>query len=106
VCDAETIDLVVKSGFGARMAVLGPMEQSDLVGLGLTLDIHNVLLSSLDTHSGPHPYLEDKVAKGEVGMASGKGFREWTPETADEVRKRLADYLAATVKAAREEGGG
>ncbi len=39
VCDAETIDTVVKSGFGARMAVLGPMEQSDLVGLDLTLDI-------------------------------------------------------------------
>ena len=33
VCDAETIDTVVKEGFGARTAVLGPMEQSDLVGL-------------------------------------------------------------------------
>src|SRR5262249_3622254 len=36
VCDAETIDIVVKEGPGARMAVLGPMEQSDLVGLDLT----------------------------------------------------------------------
>src|ERR1700741_4044288 len=26
VCDAETIDTVVKSGFGRRMAVLGPLE--------------------------------------------------------------------------------
>ncbi len=102
VCDAETIDLVVKSGFGARLAVLGPMEQSDLVGLGLTLDIHKVLLADLDTRDGPHPYLVDKVAKGEVGMASGKGFRDWTPETADEVRRRLADYLAAAAKTARE----
>ena len=32
VCDADTIDEVVKNGFGARMAVLGPMEQTDLVG--------------------------------------------------------------------------
>src|SRR5262249_11394692 len=32
VCDAETIDVVVREGFGARTAVLGPMEQSDLVG--------------------------------------------------------------------------
>lgn len=102
VCDAETIDLVVKSGFGARLAVLGPMEQSDLVGLGLTLDIHKVLLADLDTHDGPHPYLVDKVAKGEVGMASGKGFRDWTPKTADEVRRRLADYLAAAAKTAKE----
>ena len=42
VCDADTIDEVVKTGFGARMAVLGPMEQSDLVGTDLTLDIQNV----------------------------------------------------------------
>ncbi len=35
VCDAETIDIVVREGFGARTAVLGPMEQSDLVGIDL-----------------------------------------------------------------------
>ena len=33
VCDAETVDEVVKNGFGTRLAVLGPLEQSDLVGL-------------------------------------------------------------------------
>jgi 3-hydroxybutyryl-CoA dehydrogenase len=33
VCDAETIDTVVKQGLGVRMAVLGPLVQSDLVGL-------------------------------------------------------------------------
>ena len=43
VCDAETLDIVVKTGFGARMAVLGPMQRSDLVGLDLTLDIASVL---------------------------------------------------------------
>ena len=53
VCDAETIDTVVKTGFGARMAVLGPMEQSDLVGLDLTLDIQNVLLADLDRSTEP-----------------------------------------------------
>jgi len=37
VCDAETVDVVVREGFGARTAVLGPMEQSDLVGLDLQL---------------------------------------------------------------------
>ena len=53
VCDAETIDEVVKSGFGARMAVLGPLEQSDLVGLDLTLDISNMLIADLDRTTGP-----------------------------------------------------
>jgi 3-hydroxybutyryl-CoA dehydrogenase len=101
VCDAETLDLVVKNGFGARMAVLGPMEQSDLVGLDLTLDIAEVLAEDLDRTAGPHPYLRERVAAGKLGMKSGEGFRRWTKEQADEVRERLARFLADQVKARR-----
>ena len=101
ICDAETIDDVVKSGFGARMAVLGPMEQSDLVGLDLTLDIHEALIQHLDRTAGPHPYLRSKVAEGKLGMKTGEGFRHWTPQQADEVRERLRRYLADRAKARR-----
>jgi 3-hydroxybutyryl-CoA dehydrogenase len=101
VCDAETIDTVVKEGFGTRMAVLGPMEQSDLVGLDLTLEIAEVLYADLDRTAGPHPYLRDKVKAGKLGMKSGEGFRQWTPETADAVRRRLSRFLAAQAKARR-----
>ena len=99
VCDAETLDTVVKEGFGARMAVCGPLEQSDLVGLNLTLDIHKTLIADLDRTPGPHPYLVEKVAKGELGMKNGRGFRDWTPEQAAGLRKRLSDFLAASAKA-------
>ena len=44
ICDAETVDTVVKASFGRRLAVLGPLENADLVGTDLTLDIHNVVL--------------------------------------------------------------
>ncbi len=102
VCDAETIDTVVKSGFGARMAVLGPMEQSDLVGLDLTLDIQNVLIADLDRSSEPTQFLKDKVAAGKLGMRTGEGFRRWTREQADAVRERLRRYLAEQAKAAKK----
>jgi 3-hydroxybutyryl-CoA dehydrogenase len=92
VCDATTIDDVVKFGFGARMAVLGPMEQSDLVGLDLTLAIHDSLMPTLDRTAGAHPYLIEKVDKGELGMAAGSGFRTWTPATAKAVRDRLDQW--------------
>ena len=45
ICDAEMIDLVVKEGFGRRLAVMGPLENSDLVGLDLTLNIHEFINS-------------------------------------------------------------
>src|SRR5262245_4457258 len=101
ICDAETIDTVVKSGFGARMAVLGPLEQSDLVGLDLTLDISEVLVADLDRTANPHPYLREKVKAGKLGMKTGEGFRRWTPEQANEVRERLRRFLAEQAKAMR-----
>jgi 3-hydroxybutyryl-CoA dehydrogenase len=99
VCDAETLDDVVKNGFGARLGVLGPLEQSDLVGLDLTLDIHNTLIQHLDRSAGPHPFLRDKVAHGKLGMKTGEGFRRWTPQQAEDVRRRLSEFLAGQAKA-------
>ena len=101
VCDADTIDEVVKSGFGARMAGLGPMEQTALVGVDLTLDIQNTLLADLDRSTKPTQLIKDKVAQGKLGMRTGEGFRKWTPESADAVRERLRRFLAEQAKAAK-----
>jgi 3-hydroxybutyryl-CoA dehydrogenase len=98
VCDAETIDTVVKQGLGARMAVLGPMEQSDPVGLDLTLDIANVLYPDLDRTAGPHPFLQAKVDNGHLGMKTGEGFRKWSALEADTVRAELSRFLARKAK--------
>lgn len=106
VCDAETIDTVVKLGFGARMAVLGPLEQSDLVGLDLTKNIHDILLHDLDVTPHTQDYLNDLVAKGETGMKVGKGFRSWTPEQAEATRTRLKNFLAESASAAARDTTG
>jgi 3-hydroxybutyryl-CoA dehydrogenase len=102
VCDAETVDIVVREGFGARTAVLGPMEQSDLVGLNLTLDIAEVLYAHLDRTPGPHPFLRDKVRAGKLGMKTGEGLRQWTPQSADAVRERLSRFLAEQARARKK----
>jgi 3-hydroxybutyryl-CoA dehydrogenase len=99
VCDADTIDEVVKTGFGARMAVLGPMEQTDLVGVDLTLDIQYVLMADLDRATEPTPLIKNLVAGGKLGMRTGEGFRKWTPQSADAVRERLRNFLAGHAKA-------
>jgi 3-hydroxybutyryl-CoA dehydrogenase len=99
VCDAETIDTVVKAGFGARTAVLGPMEQTDLIGLDLALDIAEVLYTHLDRTPGPHPFLREKVKAGKLGMKTGEGLRQWTPDSAEAARQRLSRFLAEQAKA-------
>lgn len=103
VCDAETVDTVTKLGFGARLGVIGPLEQSDYVGLELTYDIHKVLMPYLDNTPTVHPYLADKVRRGETGMAVGRGFRQWSPEDAGKVKRRLDRFMARAVKSPIDE---
>lgn len=98
ICDAETVDTVIKASFGRRLAVLGPLENADLVGTDLTLAIHRTVLPDLDRTSGALPYLEALVADGKLGMKTGEGFRRWTPAQQVALRARVLQHL----KQARE----
>jgi 3-hydroxybutyryl-CoA dehydrogenase len=103
VCDAETVDTVVKEGFGARTAVLGPMEQSDLVGLELALDIADVLYEHLDRTAQAPSILREKIKAGKLGMKTGEGLRKWGPGEADAVRQRLSRFLVEQAKARKTQ---
>jgi len=93
VCDAETVDTVVKASFGRRLAVLGPLENADLVGLDLALAIHETVLPDIDVTRGPLPCLHELIAAGKLGMKTGEGFRTWTPQEQAALRARVASYL-------------
>ena len=93
ICDAETVDLVVKASFGRRLAVLGPLENADLVGLDLTLAIHNTVLPDLDRSPAAQDTLKTLVAGGKLGMKSGEGFRSWTPQQQTDLRKQVVTHL-------------
>jgi len=105
ICTAEAVDTVVKASFGRRLAVLGPLENADLVGTDLTLDIHRVVLADLDSRPDPSPYLEHLVAEGLLGMKTGAGFRTWTPAQAEAVRARVARHLLR-LEAVLDDGDG
>ncbi len=93
ICDAATLDACVKNSFGLRLAVLGPLENADLVGLDLTLDIHRIVIPELDRSDRPSPFLEQHVQAGKLGFKTGVGFRTWLPEEMSELRQRLAAHL-------------
>jgi len=98
ICDAETVDTVIKAAFGRRLAVLGPLENADLVGTDLTLAIHKTVLPDIESRPGPSPYLEKLVADGKLGFKTGEGFRRWTQEDQAALRGRVLAHL----KKARE----
>jgi 3-hydroxybutyryl-CoA dehydrogenase len=95
ICDAETVDTVIKASFGRRLAVLGPLENADLVGTDLTLAIHRTVLPDIERRPGPSPYLEALVANGKLGFKSGHGFRAWSAAQQAELRRNVLEHLKA-----------
>jgi 3-hydroxybutyryl-CoA dehydrogenase len=93
ICDAETVDAVIKAAFGRRLAVLGPLENADMVGTDLTLAIHKTVLPDIDSRPAPSPYLEKLVADGKLGFKSGEGFRTWSPQQQTELRAKVLKHL-------------
>ena len=93
ICTPEAIDDVVKSSFGRRLAVLGPMENADLVGIELTQDIHNQVLFDLETTQTPSALLQELLDKGRTGMAAGAGFRNWNLDDLAKCKYRIAEHL-------------
>ncbi|MCP4318950.1 MAG: 3-hydroxyacyl-CoA dehydrogenase family protein [Hyphomicrobiales bacterium] len=93
ICDAAAVDTVINSSFGRRLSVLGPLANADLVGTDLTLAIHQTVLDDLEDSGNPSPYLEDLVEAGRLGMKSGRGFYDWTPQQAEDLRTRVSEHL-------------
>jgi 3-hydroxyacyl-CoA dehydrogenase/enoyl-CoA hydratase/3-hydroxybutyryl-CoA epimerase len=78
--DKSVIDAAAKK-FGMPM---GPIELADQVGLDICLDVGDMLRSKFGDMLPPTPsWLREKVAKGELGRKTGKGFYTWKAGKAD-----------------------
>ena len=76
VASAEDIDKAMALGYRHPM---GPLRLTDLVGLDVRLAIAEYLSAELASPAFAVPQLlRDKVAAGEVGKKSGKGFYDWS----------------------------
>jgi 3-hydroxybutyryl-CoA dehydrogenase len=76
VASAEDIDKAMELGYNHPM---GPLKLTDLVGLDVRLAIAEYLHQELQLpHDAPPKILRDKVAKGELGKKTGKGFYAWS----------------------------
>jgi 3-hydroxybutyryl-CoA dehydrogenase len=95
VCDAETVDLVVRNTIGLRLAEMGPIENADYVGLDLTLAIHAGVLPSINRDPHPSPLLEQLVSEGRLGAKSGQGFLSWPEGSREAAAARLSAHVSA-----------
>jgi 3-hydroxybutyryl-CoA dehydrogenase len=76
VASAEDIDKAMELGYNHPM---GPLKLTDLVGLDVRLAIADYLYRTLEEPQfEPPKILRDKVAQGQLGKKTGKGFYAWS----------------------------
>ena len=95
IATPEDVDDVVRTSFGRRLSVAGPLEVFDFAGWDTISHIIDELFPDLDTSRENFPVLKEMVARGDFGVKSGKGFYEWDEERIAALKRRLAHALSS-----------
>ncbi len=98
VIDAEALDQCVSWGIGYKLAVVGPMALLDMAGLDIYQAVASYLNKELSTRGDVSPLITERTAKGRLGIKSGGGIFDYTPEQISELRQARAQKLVATRK--------
>ena len=99
IIDPEGLDLNVRWGIGYKLAVIGPMELLDMAGLDIYNAVGSYLNQDLSTSGEVSSTIRDLIDKGRLGMKTGGGIYDYTPEQIDELRAKRAGKLVAVRKA-------
>jgi len=103
IADVEDVDLVAKNGFGLRMPAYGIFEHQDAVGLDMGLSIVDYIAQDLyNLPKAPNIY-RAKVAHGDLGAKTGKGFYDWSKKSIDEVKADRDQFVIEVLRARRKK---
>jgi len=99
VIEPEELDKCVSWGIGYKTAVIGPMALLDMAGLDIYEAVSSYLNKELCTRTDVSKFVSERTASGKLGMKTGAGVYEYTPEQIDALRGARAKKLVAVRKA-------
>ena len=86
-------------GIGYKLAVIGPMELLDMAGLDIYTNVGSLPQPGPLQRPEVSKTITDRVDRNELGMKTGKGLYDYTPERIAELRAERARKLVAVRKA-------
>jgi 3-hydroxybutyryl-CoA dehydrogenase len=102
--DVEEVDKTMVYGHGRRLGVTGPFCSADMGGLDIFHAISGYLFPDLSNASEPSKLMEKIVEEGNLGMKSGKGFYDWTPEMKEKMVSLRTETLAEFLEKDKKSG--
>jgi len=95
ICTPEDLNTAIKSSTGFRFACLGPMEVDDMIGLDICATVSGRVFPGLSNATEASKLVQEKVAQGDLGIKTGKGWYDYSGKTREEV---LAEKNLALLK--------
>lgn len=99
IVSPEDLDLNVRWGIGYKLAVVGPMALLDMAGMDIYNAVGSYLNKDLCNRDDVSSTVQDLIAKGRLGMKTGAGLFDYTPEQIDALRKQRAGAFVTVRKA-------
>lgn len=99
IADPAEIDKALKFGPAFRYATTGQLEVADMGGLDIWCIVGDNLLKEMDNSTCSNPILREKVEQGKLGIKSGAGFYDYTPEEKEKIQKEFIQRLIHQLKA-------
>ena len=99
VADARDIDEIVKWGIGYKIAVIPPLQLLDVAGLDIYHAVASYLNADLSDRKDIAPIVQEKVAKGELGLKTGKGLFDYGADEIPGLMQKRMRLLLASRKA-------
>lgn len=99
VISPDELDKCFKWGLGLKLAVIGPMELLDVAGLDIYEAVAGYLNADLENRTSVAPYITRLTREKHLGMKTGKGVFEYTPERTQQLRAERGAKLLAVRRA-------
>ncbi len=90
IADARDVDTAAMYSFMPRYTSIGIFEHFDNGGLDLSFNVNKYLFPSLCNATENLKSMSDKVANGDLGVKTGKGFYDWTNVDLNAFRARVS----------------
>src|SRR5438132_2419705 len=98
IASVEDVDLAIKNGPGLRFPAYGLLEHADMIGLDMQLAIDSYLFAELCNLAEAPALLKDRVARGELGVRTGRCLYDWTTKDPAAVRARRDQFIIDRLK--------
>jgi 3-hydroxybutyryl-CoA dehydrogenase/5-formyl-3-hydroxy-2-methylpyridine 4-carboxylate dehydrogenase len=99
VISPEDLDACVSWGIGYKLAVVGPMSLLDMAGLDIYAAVGGYLNKELSNRSDVAAYITERTSQRKLGIKTGSGIYDYTPERIAELQGQRARKLVAVRKA-------